>query len=368
MHIVQLSPEDLAALYAVLPAVFTREEFDVVLIKYCGSDNRLDRLTGNAGLETQVVDVVTRATKGGWLAKLVLGSSKERGNSAELQRLALVVNAQIAAIERARLSDPYEVIWLSRSRPMINRKDLRTRARDMFIEDLAKVMIVRGKSKTGRSHSMLYFQHLAADQGFDVIDLNLVQLVKLKTRLNAYQFATILNESFGVEFGFSPNEEDRQDAFKVEPFVQALIRALKKRPERSVLIVDGFDHVEPEDSGLSLLHRLADAAEVSLTNLRVVLLGHEADLVLELGAPPLHDETLEFTDEEVGGFFERFYREVLQQSSPKDEDILRDSAAAMRAALPGQPNVSAVSAKITEVCRDLIAKQKSAQPALPGGN
>jgi hypothetical protein len=368
MHMVQLSPVHLAKLGGVLPVVFTREQLDEeVLVEHCGT--RLDRITTNATLESQVVEVVSRATAEGWLDKLVLGALHERPRNVELQELGEVVRAQIAAIDRARLTDPYEIIWLRGSRPLVNRKDLRTRARAMFVDDLAKVMIIRGKSKTGRSYSMLYFQHLAADQGFDVIDLNLERMMQQKIRVNAYQLALVLDQSFGIGFSFAPNEEERQDAFKVEPFVQGFIRAVKNRKnERWVLIVDGFVHVEPEESGWSLIHRVAVAAELSLTNLRVVLLEHDKDLLLEIGAPPLHDETAEFTDDEVGGFFERFYREVLQQNSPKDEDILRDSKAAMRAALSGGSNVKPVSDKITEICRDLIAKQRAAPPAQPGSN
>jgi hypothetical protein len=73
---------------------------------------------------------------------------------------------------------------------------------------------------------------------------------------------------------------------------------------------------------------------------------------------PLREHTGEFTDADVTNFFERFYRDVLNQPAPNPAQIVKNTVEALSAAPQPKPkgksNVAAISDKITEICRRLI--------------
>jgi hypothetical protein len=359
MPAVQLSSPEQADLRAELQNLFNKASLTLLLAgKDCG-EKLIGNYTSNSNFPIQVLEVVTAAGQEGWIAQLVMTAAHERPQSQVFKTLAERVQKQAAAAVRAAAIDPYEVIWLSRSRPMVNRRNLRDRAKEMLVQNFARVFVVRGESKTGRSHSLYFFQHLAERENLESVDLNLLHVASRETELNAYQLAVSLDQRFGLNFPFTDQDHEKQATFKVEPFVQSFLRVLgKPGAGQYILIVDGFGHIEPAESGLRLIQRLAQTAETSLKNLRVVLLGLKEDLPLDIGGVPLREHTGEFTDADVTNFFERFYRDVLNQPAPNPAQIVKNTVEALSAAPQPKPkgksNVAAISDKITEICRRLI--------------
>jgi hypothetical protein len=304
----------------------------------------------------QLQEVIAVVNQEGQLTALVRAASAARPASNKLREMVGRINRLEAATARAHAADPFEVVWLASSKAMIDRKDLRERARDMLLNNYARVMVVAGLTGTGRSYSLYYFQHLAKSNGFQPVDFSLQAMARTQLELNAYQLARSLDQRLDLKFPFDVRTDEKPDTFKIEPFVQKFIGVLQ-RPNAGqyVLIFDGFGHIEPAESGLLLIHRLAEAAENSLSNLHLILLGFDAELSLGLCNEPLREATCDFTDEHVIEFFKRFYRDVLQRPNPDDMEVVTQVAEVLHVVRQGvTPNVTAIGRRTTEVCRRLI--------------
>ena len=247
----------------------------------CIGKNSADYAYGSGNIRTDIVQLAAAANLEGWSGDLVLLVEEL------FPGCSCLGDAQITAL-RLRASRPTGRRKATEAgAALVNRQALRDKLENMLSASVDRVLQVRGKSKTGRSHTNFYLRSLVGSGGFSkVIEIDTMRLRPDYPEVGAYHMAQILKERLALQFDFSINAEQWR-TFKLAPFIESLKTAFAKSPG-VVLFFDSFAQTEPADCAYRLVNDLAEAADEE-QQFFLILSDFDRDLPIHISSVALED-------------------------------------------------------------------------------
>lgn len=199
---------------------------------------------------------------------------------------------------------------------MFDRDVLRAALRQLMLADGPNVLVVRGPSGTGCSHSLELVVHL--NDHLRAFRLVTVDLEDTPTEIDPQDFITDMALQLGV--ATRPPARHAQTARWNADLISWFVGHVEERAEPVWVVVDGFDHHRPRDEIVELLTELVDRAERKCLHLRVILLGWEELLPPRLESRILYERIGTMGPEVLNEFFTQFLQ---HQDQPPSSDGVR---------------------------------------------
>jgi hypothetical protein len=256
-------------------------------------------------------------------------------------------------------TDPFEVCLLSGGHVLVNRTKLRSALKELCKATGKRILVIKDdptiaarkelRIKTGKSHTLQMISYLDQVTGgfnFFLIDLDeLGRAVRSGDQIQPYDIAEAITGYMGCKQILEEKAKDEQWARWTYNFCNKF-ETEAKNAQRTWIVIDSF-HITllPQDT-IDLLKQIAARVNVSLTNLRLILIGYADALGPSI---PVANEVLDiFGEDALIEFFARAFRE---KSLVPDQDKVVDKVAAVLKDLdPNQPDY------VEQVCTRAIAE------------
>jgi hypothetical protein len=334
-------PIELKALRGIIVRLFNRNTFGDLL--YETFKRNLDQFAANVNFDNQVSEVLQILLQEERLEELVIAVADARDQDTELGTLRLQIESSRNAAS-APQTDPYERIWLRGGRPFINRRQFRQNVRRLLAPDQTHVLVVRGTSRSGKSYSRWFLEHIAqATRSLDYVLVDLIKLADSKPDLSACDLAQALNLRLKLDYYFSQTADVDGRPFKIEPFMLHMERVLSERSSRPILLVfDGFGQVNLTKPSIEVVERIAQMAEeTQYGRLVLALLGFDMDLPPDIHPYVGLDQTCNFSQDDLIDFITQFYTQILRRAKPQlqiNESVVASAVAHLLPELSKAPN------------------------------
>jgi hypothetical protein len=295
-----------------------------------------------------------------------LGAEPELSVLPEARRVGEMLDRERAllALERGRAaaSDPFLATVLAGREVFIDRRELRTKLRDLHADDKPTLMLrVTGQPDSGTSHSFRLIEHLAAAYGFR----------KVPVLLDESGTPEEVIETIALEV--APSTESppqRQDDPRkwYSRASQWLVKKAKESGGTWWFILDELNHLPPTSEVWDLVQRLAMAVDLYGENrVRLVLLGYDGDLDPKLRNRAESEYFEALSETELREFFTDWFRDLYAAAPPDqrlegdrllaqvDDTVTQILAYARSQSAPGGCYMQKLGIAVEEVVRDLAA-------------
>jgi hypothetical protein len=221
--------------------------------------------------------------------------------------------------------DPYAACYLD-GELMIDREPLRNTVKKLVRDQNPRVLSVRGKGRSGKSHTFYFLEHIAGkERNFEAILVDLKDEPSAEFRPNMLirSILRLMGRNQSV-VGIPLREDSGSPARWVKELADYLVGEIKSSQKTWLIVLDGFADKDLELNTRDLVRQLVmRAAREQL--LRIALLDSADDLLPPAVAGRLVDETIEsFTRDHLRAFFKTFALTVGGQTPSPDLDQMLD--------------------------------------------
>lgn len=240
---------------------------------------RLDLLINTQAIAANlgvIVKQVVQAAQNGWTRSLVEAVfATKPGNP-----LVAAFYARYQTRVQSLPADLYTTYEVRTGRLFVNRKDLRERLREFSGANTSRVFAVEGADGSGRAYSSRLIEYLTNNGTWYRVDH--YDLVEFGRR----EPIALLNSIFAGLGSSRPviPERDSREAFEL---CLAMETELNRRQETLCLVFSRFAGANLHDDTRNFILKLAVQAEKKIKWLRVILLGYDRELPVEI-----YDEVL----------------------------------------------------------------------------
>ncbi len=301
----------------------------------------MDQTFGNFSVaeysfDQNVLVTIRKAEAESWLLDLVSQASDLRAADPVLWQ----IKTELSALAPPPGIDLYEVCHLTGGFVMIDRAKLRTALRGMSSPLGKRILIVKGGPKTGKSHTLqlLSFLAKARESGpLVVLDLEAFRRILGSSALiEPWDLGERLLRLMSYDLKLPERPVDAQWARWVLQFCDGFEARAAADPKERWIVIDALNSVLLAQPTFDLIKELAHRINVSLTQLRLVLLGY-SDSLPPAVLPHVEEEQISAIGEkELIDFFFRAYQQL---SVSFDEDRVADAVARVLDQLdPSQPD------------------------------
>jgi hypothetical protein len=319
MPIIQLTGPLTIKIEKALLAAFPQENDFSSLVSDSGYT--LDQVSGpKQPLPTRILETLKHAEAHDWLLALISKAAGLRPADPVLRDLHSELGPQAPP---PNLS-PYYMCRLGSGTVMVDRKPLRAAVEELHDLQGRRVLVIKGDSWSGKSHSVQLITFIAdVVGGFTLVELDLDPHRDDQTRLviTARDLASRLIRLMGYQIAWPESSGDRQWSKWVTEFGDEFARCAATDATRRWIVIDGMNKVLLDQSAVDLVQDLTTRIYKSLPRLRLVLVGYEQSL------PPLimpyiqEEKVARIGDNDLIEFFVLAHEEL---SRPHDEDSLAD--------------------------------------------
>ncbi len=284
----------------------------------------------------RILAVIEAADQQGWIGKLMAAVRESRPADPALEQLA----GEIAQVLPPPCADHFEACRLSGGHVMVDRHDLRAALRELAAPTGKRILVVKGDSRSGKSHSVQLISYLRQFRGgftMAVVDLeDFGWKAATGALVEPTDVAGQLVRLMRYDFALPEPPKDAQWARWVYEFcVQFESRALQDATQWWI-VIDTFDKVLLKQPVFDLVKELTLRINRSLPGLRLVLIGYGETFPGSV-LPIVQEEVIHpIGPGELIDFFARAYDEM---GTPCGED---DVAGAVQRVLdqlePGSPD------------------------------
>ncbi len=319
----QLRTDQLSKLHQALLARYPAQaNLDDMLLTQLGRYFQHYAVQGS-NYSQNMLAIIKAAQAESWLPELVQQARRDDPSSQDLKAL----ESELARLGPPQGVDCLEVCCLTASRVMIDRKDLRDSLKELNEPRGRRIMVVTGRKRSGKSHSVQLISYLTAVRGgFSLVPIDLGEWGRVlgpDTPVEPYDIASALVTKLGYDFTPDAPPTDMQWSRWVLNFCERFeAHALRDAARYCWVVIDGFGSVVLPQPTLDLIKGLAVRVNGSLTQFRLILLGYGDDF------PP---DVLRFVIQEcigpigVGELSEFFGRAYEQLQIPATEDELAEA-------------------------------------------
>jgi hypothetical protein len=217
------------------------------------------------------------------------------------------------AIAEEAKPDPVQTCILRGRAPLFNRGKLRTHVAELLSNEGHNVLVVQGRSGSGRSHSLQFIVHVRAH--LETFLLVPVDLEQYPVDAEPRDIVADMTDQLGVKLNVTA--PDGQAARSNRSLVSTFVNCVEGQELPVWVVVDGYDHMKARREIVELMAELADRAERTCLKLRVILLGWDERLPPKLAVHVLHEEIEPITREVLEEFFTVYLRHQKQPRSPE---------------------------------------------------
>jgi hypothetical protein len=272
--------------------------------------------------EENLNEVIREAAADGWLLKLIDQRLAKVPADPALQAISTFLRAYDAPAG----VECFDVVRLTGSHVMVDRFAFRRALREISKPLGKRILVVMGEPKTGKSHSVQLISYVNGILGtfqLRIVDLEVfnrlrdqsqpiqpVQPLELAQRL-----IKLLN--FRMELPAAPT--DSQWSRWVLNFCDDFEAAAALRADPQWIVIDGFNSVLVSQPALDLVKELAYRINQGLRHFRLVLLGFDSSLPVQVLPTVEVEKILRISEVDLIQFFATAYE---QAGVPLDEQII----------------------------------------------
>ena len=322
MPLIQLTGPQAIALRDALSEAFPDEDRfgDVVLL----ANKRLNMVSApGRPLPSRILETIKDAEANNWLLDLLEHAVASNPADPILTDLA---NRLKATAPPPGVS-PYHMCRLSGGTVMVNRKPLRAAVEELNDRQGRRILVIRGDSRSGKSHSLQLITFIAdMVGGFTVVPVDLDPRQDTQTRrvIGAHDLASRLVSLCGYGIPIPEPPSDRQWSKWVTAFGDEFAKLANVEPAPRWIVIDGMNKVLLDQSAVDLIQDLASRVYSALTRLRLVLVGYEQSLPA-LVLPYIQEEKVaRISDADLLEFFVLARQELNKHA---DEDAVAEVVA-----------------------------------------
>jgi hypothetical protein len=314
----------------------------------------LDQVSLAPNLTLIVSEMIGEASKKGWLDELVDAFGKEFPQDTSLA--AFIREATPASPRRAQ-AEPYDACFVE-SHPFVNRGPLRELLRSLHAPKpkalkKPRILIIRGNTKSGKSHTKYLINHLAAKYGFEKAFVDLASNGGDVSRPTVARTIGALMRLTGV-----PQPGTEQLTRWALNFFADFVGQIGD--SAWWLVIDDFEHVSVSDELAEFIDELAGKINLSLPNVRLILIGYKREPLSTVSRIVVQETTEPISDEQLANFFAQFYREYGPALGDDElSDKIAEHVPEVRAKMDAKPEEHRyfeMESALTELC-DRIASE-----------
>ena len=326
-----LTGVQIKALREALEGAYDQMTLEQVLLEEI--DRRLDLIVNvNASFSIMLFQLIKAADEGGWFADLVRAVRAGKPGNQALKGFADSLPAGL--LKPQRPPDPFQVcfLWDIRDLPLVDRRILRDTLASFYASNGARVVVVNGPARSGKSYSFQLVRYLFEQKGgFEPVLVDLTESAGLD--FGPDYVATRIAARMHIE---PPSADMLTKASQDPRWAKELGTWIVDRvPETGKvwwIVIDGILQAAGSNKGtLALIGRLADAAARVEPNLRLVLLGYDKASLSTDPLPRVVQEDL--TPLERLDLLE-FFEKLLEQQGVESEDALAPAVDSIVGQLP----------------------------------
>ena len=273
-------------------------------------DHDLESIAGaNADKTKAAFRVLIAANNEGWLTELLTGFRDERPDDPALKAFTESLLAAPGAVP----PDPYNACYPD-SRPCVNRASLRSTLRSL-VAGQARILIVRGESRTGKSHTANLIKALSRNVGFEVIAVDLVRYAAAGD-VTPPDIGRALADQMGLTG--APALGNEQLSRWTLSYFDWLVGQMRNRAETFWVVIDGFQSISVSQAVNDFVDELCARINGTLLTMRAVLISYERELSSDIDPILSTDVTGAITVDDLTRFFVQFYRDHKPQVTEID--------------------------------------------------
>jgi hypothetical protein len=295
----------------------SKPELDLFLQDQAEVPN-IDLVALGDNLRIIIAAICTKANKEGWIEYIVGGLVHQFPLKEEVKTFA----AKVAPLERQAgraVVEAYDACFLN-GRPFIDRTNLRALLRELKGETPLKkprILVVRGKEKTGKSHSLNLIKYVAKSFGYESVYVDLLTL-PVRNRRDLTPDAIGASIARQMKLKDMPQPGNEQLSRWPAAFFSWLAGELRDDEREWWIVIDGFTSVKVSQDVHDFIDDLAGSIEKldPLDGCRVVLISYDDTLLANYDLIMERDDTEFIEESHLSLFFAQFYRDF----GPMDDD------------------------------------------------
>lgn len=336
--------------YAMLRDAFL-DAFDkggleaLVMVTFGGS---LDAYALGDDLEIIVLRLIEKARANNGLMKLLDAAVARTGNP----KLEEAVK-KLKPVRDLEETDHYNICFLSDSRVLVNRKDLRSTLKQLDVSAPRgfRVLVIDGPPVSGKTYSTELIAYLYETRGrFEPVWINLKDYVK--TGVRPIDIAEEISLKMDIDISSLPPSGQEQDARWTRNFRNMLVGKLRKSTVNWWIIIDGFNELSLPPAVNDMIQSLARISRMDLQGLRLVLLSYKDELP-DMAGHILQETIKPINQDDLSDFFIQLYEENNKPYTPRD--VAQRVAEILRAVDPRDPRrVEKLGVEAAKVAKAII--------------
>ena len=293
------------------------ERFDEDTLEHMLStrlNRRLRDVTGtDDGLQTAVLRLVSRAEEEGWVWSLIREAAAARPAAPKLAAL----HAETAPLAPVAGVDHFQACLLPGNQAMIDRTVLRNMVTDLQHDPTsARVLLVNGPDKCGKSHSGQYIVHLEKQlANFHVVRIDLRQ--RQPEALGPADVARDIVDQMGLDAARIPHKGNEQDARWAQLFWNWITGELRRKPTESwYFVIDSFSQVLLPPGTAELVEELALRIQQQLTTHSLILISYpDQERLEDMGVSVAREDIGTIGAPDLIHFFQKVFEERRRQKN-----------------------------------------------------
>ena len=316
---------------------------------------KLDHYSTATNLVSIVIELIAAAIAQRWIEELVTEFVRRFSHQPDVAAFGVEVTP--AAPRRAQAA-PYDACFVE-SHPFVDRGPLRGLLRNLHAPKPTalkkpRILVIRGDTKSGKSHTKYLINHLAGQYGFEKA------IVDLASNGGDVSRPTVAR-SIGAQMRLSgvPQPGTEQLTRWALNFFDDFVGQIGN--SAWWLVMDDFEHVSVSDALAEFINELATKINMSLPNVRLILIGYKRELPESVGRIVATETTGPISDENLAEFFIQFYEEY---GPDLDEDAVAGRIAEhvpkirskMDAAQPGERRYFEMETELARLCDEIAGE------------